>query len=224
MAISRWVRRVRFWQLTRSAACRFSSVRMAMIWMRTRVRCIARAMDADAADEFLRLYPVKTDADVAEAAHTAARENGMLKASRKCAQAQAGAAKSAAYISLFTHKHPYPAGLVLADQNPLTVGAYHTADVPYWFGTLDAFNIFRPTRVWGDYDRTLSAQMMRSLIAVASTGSPDTQELKWPTWSKRDERYLVFGDAIRAEKLAVKRMDWLAEHPPAPSAMSPAAG
>src|SRR3569833_2720677 len=141
-------------------------------------------MYGDAADEFLRLYPVKTDADVADAAHTAARENGMLKASRKCAQAQAGAAKSAAYISLFAHKHPNPTNLVLANQNPQTVGAYHTADVPYWFGTLDAFNIFRPTRVWGDYDRKLSAQMMQSLIAVAGTGSPDTPGLTWPAWSK----------------------------------------
>ena len=187
-------------------------------------RSTARRMYGDAADEFLRLYPVKTDVDVAEAAHAAARENGMLRASRTCAQAQAGAAKSATYITLFTHKHPYPPGLMLADQNPLTVGAYHTADVPYWFGTLDAFNIFRPTRVWGDYDRKLSGQMMQSLIAVAGTGSPDTPGLTWPAWSKRDERYLVFGDDVRVEKLAVKRMDWLAAHPLAPASISPGPG
>ena len=184
-------------------------------------RSITGEMYGDFADEFLRLYPVKTDADVAEAARIAAREDGMLRASRTCAQAQAGATKSRAYISLFTHKHPYAPGLVLADQNPLTVGAYHTADVPYWFGTLDAFNIFRPTRVWNEYDRRLSAQMMQSLIAVAATGSPDTSGLSWPAWSKRDERYLVFGDDIRAEKLATKRMDWLAAHPVAPSSISP---
>ena len=184
-------------------------------------RSIAHEMYGDAVDEFLRLYPAKTDADVAQAAHTAARENGMLRASRTCAQAQAAATKSATYITLFTHKHPYPPGLVLADQNPLTVGAYHTADVPYWFGTLDAFNLFRPTRAWGDYDRKLSAQMMQSLIAVAGTGSPDTPGLTWPAWSTRDERYLVFGDEVRVERLAVKRMDWLVAHPPAPSSTAP---
>jgi para-nitrobenzyl esterase len=184
-------------------------------------RSIAHEMYGDHADEFLRLYRAKTDADVGEAAHAAARENGMLRASRTCAQAQAGAMKSPAYISLFTRKHPYAPGLVLADQNPLTVGAYHTADVPYWFGTLDAFNIFRPTRVWADYDRRLSAQMMQSLIALAGTGSPNTPGLTWPAWSKGDERYLVLGDTVRAEKLAVKRMDWLAAHAPAPSSSSP---
>jgi para-nitrobenzyl esterase len=184
---------------------------------------IARQMYGANADEFLRLYPVKTDADVREAAHAAARENGMLKASRACARAQADAGKAPTYITLFTHKHPYAPGLVLADQNPQTVGAYHTADVPYWFGTLDAFNIFRPTRVWTDYDRKLSRQMLESLVAVAGTGVPDTQELKWPAWSKRDERYLIFGDEVRVEKLPVKRMDWLAAHPPAASSSPPPA-
>jgi para-nitrobenzyl esterase len=110
---------------------------------------------------------------------------------------------------------------VLADQNPLTVGAYHTADVPYWFGTLEAFNIFRSTRVWGDYDRKLSAQMMQSLVALAGAGSPDTPGLTWPAWSKRDEHYLVLGDEVRTEKLAVKRMDWLEAHPPAQSSIPP---
>jgi para-nitrobenzyl esterase len=87
--------------------------------------------------------------------------------------------------------------------------------VPYWFGTFDAFNIFRPTRVWTPYDRWLSDAMLGSLIAFANTGSPNTAELKWPAWSERDERYVVLGDAITAEKLQTKRMDWLAAHAPA---------
>lgn len=175
---------------------------------------IAREMYGANADEFLRLFPVKIDADVSAAAHAAARENGMLKASRSCAQAQAKYNKSPAYITLFTHKHPYAPGLVLADQDPQTIGAYHTADVPYWFGTFDAFNLFRQTRVWLDYDRSLSREMLQSLIAFARTGVPGTSKTQWPAWSARDERYLVFGDEIRTEKLQARRMDWLAAHPP----------
>jgi len=184
-------------------------------------RAIARELYGANAEEFLRLYPVKSDAEVAEVAHAAARENGMLKASRSCAQAQTASNKAPAYITLFTRKHPYAPGLVLADQNPQTVGAYHTADVPYWFGTFHAFNLFRPTRVWGEYDRKLSGQMLQSLIALASTGSPDSAELKWPAWSKRDERYLILGDEVRVEKLPAKRMDWLAAHPPAAASNVP---
>ncbi len=62
-------------------------------------------------------------------------ENGMLRASRALRPRPARRSRPPT-SALFTHKHPYPPGLVLADQNPLTVGAYHTADVPYWFGTL----------------------------------------------------------------------------------------
>ena len=146
----------------------------------------------------------------------------MLKASRTCAQAQAKYNKSAAYITLFSHKHPYAPGLVLADQDPQTIGAYHTADVPYWFGTFDAFNLFRPARSWQEYDRQLSKAMLDSLIAFARTGSPDTAGLKWPAWSSHDERYLEFGDSIRVEKLQVRRMDWVASHAPAQSSVVPA--
>jgi para-nitrobenzyl esterase len=183
---------------------------------------IARQMYGADADAFLRLFPVKTDADVPAAAHAAARENGMLKASRSCAQGQAKYNKSAAYITLFTHKHPYAPGVVLADQNPETIGAYHTADVPYWFGAFDAFNLFRPTRVWLDYDRSLSRAMLQSLIAFARAGSPDMPQLKWSAWSGKDERYLVLGDEIRVEKIQAARMDWLAAHSPSAAASAPA--
>jgi para-nitrobenzyl esterase len=181
---------------------------------------IVREMYGADADQFLRLFPVKKDADVYAAAHAAARENGMLKASRTCAQAQAKSARSAAYISLFAHKHPYAPGLKLADQNPETIGAYHTADVPYWFGTFDAFNLFRPTRNWGDYDRQLSGTMLQSLIAFATTGSPDTPQLKWPAWSAHNEQYVVLGDDVSVARLQAARMDWLAGHPPATLASS----
>ena len=176
---------------------------------------IARQMYGDNVADFLRLFPAKTDADVHAAAHAAARENGMLAQSRTCAQSQAQAAKSPTYISLFAHKHPYAPGVKIADQNPETIGAYHTADVPYWFGTFDAFNLFRPTRSWTSYDHQLSNTMLQSLIAFANTGSPDVKQLKWPAWTARNEQYVVLGDAVSVVKLEAARVDWLAAHPAA---------
>jgi para-nitrobenzyl esterase len=181
---------------------------------------IAREMYGANADEFLRLFPAKRDSDVYAAAHAAARENGMMKASRTCAQAQARTSTSPAYVGLFTRKHPYVPGVKIADQDPQTIGAYHTADVPYWFGTFDAFNIFRPTRNWTTEDRQLSDTMLESLIALARTGSPDVAESKWPAWAVRREQYVSLGDRISVEKLQAARMDWLAAHPPA--TLSPA--
>ena len=148
----------------------------------------------------------------------------MLKASRTCAQLQSPVNKSAAYIGLFARKHPYVPGVKIADQDPATIGAYHTADVPYWFGTLEAFNMFRPTRVWTNDDRKLSDTMMRSLIAFADTGSPQLNDFTWPAWNKSNEQYVVFGDAPKVEKLQARRMDWLAAHAvetPPPGAAPP---
>jgi para-nitrobenzyl esterase len=175
---------------------------------------IARRMYGANADAFLRVFPVKSDADVYAAAHAAARENGMLKASRTCAQLQSQDNRSPAFVGLFAHKHSYVPGVKIADQNPLTIGAYHTADVPFWFGTLDAFNMFRPTRAWTSEDRRLSDTMLHSLIAFADTGTPQLDAVKWPAWSRRDEKYVVFADTPKIEKLNVVRMDWLASNAP----------
>jgi para-nitrobenzyl esterase len=185
---------------------------------------VARELYGANADQFLRLFPVKSDADVYAAAHAAARESGMLEASRTCAQLQSQATKSRAYVGLFDHKHPYVQGVKIADQNPLTIGAYHTADVPYWFGTLDAFNLFRPTRAWTAEDRKLSDTMLHSLIAFADSGTPKLNDVAWPAWNKRDEAYVVFAETPKAEKLPTARMDWLASHAPAtpPAAAAPA--
>jgi para-nitrobenzyl esterase len=185
---------------------------------------IARQVYGANADEFLRLFPVRVDADVHVAAHAAARENGMLKGSRTCAQLQSQANKSPAYVGLFVHKHPYAPGVQIADQNPITVGAYHTADVPYWFSTLDAFNMFGPTRSWASNDRKLSETMLRSLIAFAETGTPQLNDLKWPAWNQRNEEYVLFDDTPKVEKLPKPRMDWLAAHAPETAPASAPAG
>ncbi|MFC3068853.1 carboxylesterase/lipase family protein [Phenylobacterium soli] len=181
-------------------------------------RAAAEAMYGPAAAEFLKLYPVKTDADVQPMAHRAAVEGGLLASSRRCGDLMAKYNTQATYIDLFTHRHPYAPGVTFADQNTATVGAYHTADVPYWFDTLDNYNLIRPTRVYTAYDRQLTDRMFGALVALAETGSPSTAALKWPAYAPRDPQYVVFGDSITVEKLPVKRMDWQAAHPVSPAA------
>lgn len=175
----------------------------------------ARQMYGAAADEFLKLYPVNTDADVQPMAHLAASENGMLRSSRSCGETKAKYGTTATYVDLFVHKHPYAPGLKLADQDIATVGAYHTADVPYWFDTLDNYNMFRPTRAPTAWDRRLTDQMVGSLIAFAKTGSPSTKAMPWPAWTKSNPQYLVLGDTVSIQTMNMARMDWLAAHPPA---------
>ena len=182
---------------------------------------IAQKMYGDKVDEFLALYPVASDADVSVMKHRAAEDNGLQESSRHCAQLQSEYDKSPAYIDLFAHKHPYTPGVKIADQDIATVGAYHTSDIPYFFGTLDAFNMFRSTREWQPWDHQLSEDMMATLIAMAKTGSPATAAVKWPAWSASDEQRVQFSDKIAVEQLYIKGMDWLAAHKAAPVNLPP---
>ena len=117
---------------------------------------------------------------------------------------------------VFALRPSFADGVRIADLKPASAGAYHTADIPFWLGTLDAFNVLRTTRTWNAWDRTLSADMMGALIAFANTGNPNTPQVKWPAWSASHEQKLVFADKIYSQRLDTRRLDWLAAHPAKP--------
>jgi para-nitrobenzyl esterase len=174
-------------------------------------RATARALYGDDADGFLKLYPVARDEDVPRVALDAARTAGFETSASLCARAQGP--RASAWIAQFSRKHPYVPGVRIADQDPATIGAYHTADVPYWLGTLDAYNWQRPTRAWTGWDRQLSDMMLRSLIALAETGKPRVAGLAWPVWSPGAERKLVLGDSALPVPMNSERLEWHARHP-----------
>jgi len=183
-------------------------------------RTAASAAFGNDAVGFLRLFPAKGDAEANAMARHVAHLAGFVLASRQCARDQASIGQPA-YIDEFARKHPYAPGVHFADQDPATVGAYHTGDVPYWLGTLDAYNSRRRTREWTAYDRSLSETMMDDLIAFAREGRPGPG---WPAWSAKDERETVFGDSVAVRRLDTRRLDWLAAHPIARQALPPRPG
>jgi para-nitrobenzyl esterase len=183
-------------------------------------RSVATQLYGDDAPQFLKLFPVGADADIRIIGMDAARESGLEQHARECAKLQAQYNSSPAYINMFALTPSFAPGVKIADMNPATAGAYHTADIPFWFGTQDAFNLFRTTRDWNAWDRRLAADMMDSLIAFADTGNPNTGAVKWPAWSVKNEQEIIFGDTIHIAKMDIKRMDWLAAHPAKPIARS----
>jgi para-nitrobenzyl esterase len=189
-------------------------------------RGIARRMYGADADAFLALYPVSSMADVPRVAGQVARESGLESNARNCAQIQSQYNKSAAYIDTFSRRHSYAPGVKIADQDVATVGAYHTGDIPFFFGTLDAFNSLRTTRAWTASDRDLSGKMMGTLIAFANTGNPSTADVQWPAWSPSAEVKLEFGGAQQAAvvKLNTAGLDWLKAHPAQAVAAAPGTG
>jgi para-nitrobenzyl esterase len=181
----------------------------------------AAKLFGDAAEEFLKLYPVAADADIRPTAQAAANDAAGLQNSCNCASLQAKYNKSLAYITVYSRKHPYVPGVKIADQDPVTIGAYHTSEVPYYFGNFAAYNLFRPTRDWTPLDYDLSKKMTAVLIAFANTGNPATADVSWPAWSSAKEQYVNFGDKIVLETVNRARLDFMAQHRPAPAARRP---
>lgn len=165
------------------------------------------------AKAFLALYPVKTDADVAKQGREIALDNGLARNARQCAVLQTQYNKSKAWIDMFSRKPSFAPGITYADMKPAETGAYHTADIPFWFGTQDAFNKFRQGRAWTDWDRKLSQLMSESLITFAETGNPATASVKWQPWAPGKEAKMEFGDKVGMVPVNAKAINWLMAHP-----------
>ena len=176
-------------------------------------KAAAQKLFGEAAGAFLALYAVSADADVAAAGAKAAREAGMESTMQAWALAQAKTGKAPVYFNVFSRVHPYVEGVTFSDHNPATVGAYHTGEVPYWFQTQDAYNMFRPTRSWTPYDRDLANKMSDALIAFAKTGNPNTAAITWPRYDPANEQMVEFGDSIRVIRMNTVGLDFFAAHP-----------
>ena len=163
----------------------------------------ARKLYGDQADRFLALYPAKTDEEARAMGLLAAREGLVEAGTRNWAMAQTKTGKAPFYMYMYSRVHPFAKDVQFFD-SPQKIGAYHTSDVPYWFGTQDAFNKFRVTRLWTEFDRALSDRMMDTLVAFAKTGNPATSATPWPQWNQGAQNYVEFGDesGVREESRA----------------------
>jgi len=187
---------------------------------------IARRLYGADADALLKLYPVASAADIKLVGGQVARESGLENNARSCAQLQSQHHKSRLWINQFSRRHSYALGAKVADQDLSTIGAYHTADIPFWFGNLDVFNSLRKTRAWTASDRDLSRLMMDSLIAFAATGNPQTAAVQWPAWTAASEVKLEWGAAAPAAvvKLNTAGLTWLKSHPAQAVTAAPGTG
>ncbi|WP_084455006.1 carboxylesterase/lipase family protein [Novosphingobium rosa] len=182
-------------------------------------RDLARTYYGEKADAFLKLYPVRSDADVAPTAAKIAREAAIAYNSRQCGVIQAKYNKSPVYISMYDRKHPYAPGVRVGDQDPATIGAYHNADIIYWFDNLDVFNAIRHTRDWTATDRTLASTMSDALVAFAADRDPSTPALRWPAWSVKNDGFMRFAAKTQFEPFNTRAMAWLAANKPGAAAL-----
>jgi para-nitrobenzyl esterase len=151
----------------------------------------AKQRYGDLADTFLKLYPVKTDADV-PLMNAQAQNDEIAWNMRQFAAAQAKKGKKG-YAYFFTR-------VPLRDGKPQPNGATHTAEISYVFN--HAYSGGNPAPLeWNDVDRRLADTMSSYWVNFAAKGDPNGSGLpKWPEYKDlARDRVMVLGDTVQLE-------------------------
>jgi para-nitrobenzyl esterase len=145
----------------------------------------------EAADEYVKLYNVTTDAAAQPAAHAACGDEINWNM-RQWAVAQAKAGKKA-YTYFFTR-------IPTINGGPSPQGATHTAEISYAFNNPKG----QANQTWNDVDIKLADQMSSYWVNFITKGDPNGNGLpKWPEYKELTSgRVMVLGDTPQVESAA----------------------
>lgn len=156
-----------------------------------------RAIYPNFADRFLAVYPHATEEEAARSAREFPQDKqiaGLLN----WAERRATASGQRVYVYLFDHAYPgVDAG---------RLGAFHTAEVPYVFGTLDG----AAGPVTAD-DRRIVEQMQTRWLTYMAKGQPSAPRAYWPDVQRAPGSVMFLGNKpgmrapMSAERLALFR-------------------
>jgi len=137
----------------------------------------------DRAARVLAVYPAGTDEEARKSQVESSRELGVVGVQRMLGE-RAKTARTPAFAYFFDRAIPWP-------EHP-EFGAFHTAEVPYVFGTLDVLK-----RPWTDSDRALSQTMMSYWANFATRGDPNGPGLpNWPAFAQDRQTLMRLGERI----------------------------
>jgi para-nitrobenzyl esterase len=145
----------------------------------------------EAADEYVKLYGVTSDAEAQPAAHIACADEISWNM-RQWAVAQAKAGKKA-YTYFFTR-------IPTINGGPSPNGATHTAEISYaWNNPKGQAN-----QTWNDVDIKLADTMSSYWVNFITKGDPNGNGLpRWPEFKDlMSGRVMVLGDTVQAESTA----------------------
>ncbi|HMB90466.1 MAG TPA: carboxylesterase family protein [Rhodothermales bacterium] len=152
------------------------------------LRTTAQERHGEAAAEFLSIYPAETEAEAGEVLKTSLRDLGAVALERLAAE-RARTAETEAFLYYVERGIPWP-------QRP-EFGAFHTAEVPYFFNNLKYLD-----RPWEAVDHTLADAMSSYWVNFATTGNPNGGGLpNWPTYDAASQSMMVFGEPIEVREM-----------------------
>jgi para-nitrobenzyl esterase len=144
------------------------------------------------AEEVFSHYPAQTDAEVDRMSAALDADRTFVWSNRTATRLQATTGSSPVWHYWFARAPVVPEGYIEQDY----AGAFHLAEVPYVFRTLDA-----PGRTgwpWSDADRDLSKAISSAWINFARTGDPNGEGAPdWPPFDPREPSTLVWDFEIR---------------------------
>ena len=142
----------------------------------------AKKKYGDKADEFLKLYPVKSDEDVAAMMKVAARDQARVSIDLWAANQVKLSGKI--YTYFFDRVIPWP-------EHP-EFGAFHTSDVPYVFENLDITG--HPIEA---IDRKVSDAVSSYWMNFAAKGDPNGKSLvRWPAYAPTAHKTMELGEKM----------------------------
>jgi para-nitrobenzyl esterase len=154
-------------------------------------KALAQRKFGDAADDWVKLYGVTTDAEAQPAAHMACADEINWNM-RQWAVAQAKQGKKA-YVYFFTR-------IQTVNGAPSPQGATHTAEISFAWNNPKG----QATQTWNDVDIKLADQMSSYWVNFITKGDPNGNGLpKWPEYKDlKSGRVMVLGDTPQVESAA----------------------
>lgn len=142
-----------------------------------------QAQFGKSADQFLQLYPAKTDAEALAQSYAYGADSwGWGDWAWAKAHNQTG--KTKAFVYYWTYAPPWKPEVKFTQANPATkLGAYLSAEIEYFFQNLD---VFAAQRQYTDADTKLSDLASAYLVNFVKSGDPNGAGL--PTWPAFDEK------------------------------------